>query len=143
MLFSHVVVAFDGSVQAWRALEYAIKLAESGLAERLSVVHVYSAPYMVVPEATIYAPAELQKEMYDRAEALLAEAGKRTAHLPHASLTLMQGSPADSLLQYADKNGAALIVIGSRGLGGLREFMMGSVSHNVVQHASVPVLVIK
>ncbi|MDF2937997.1 MAG: UspA domain protein, partial [Paenibacillaceae bacterium] len=34
-------------------------------------------------------------------------------------------------------------IIGSRGLGGIREFVLGSVSHNVVQHAVVPVLVIK
>ncbi|MBB3113847.1 nucleotide-binding universal stress UspA family protein [Paenibacillus phyllosphaerae] len=143
MLFSHAVVAFDGSVQSWKALEYAVHLAENGQAESLSVVHVYSFPYLAVPDAVVYAPAELQKEMYDQASVLIDEAAKRIEHLPNARTELMQGSPAQSLLEYADKHQASLIVIGSRGLGGIREFMMGSVSHNVVQHSAVPVLVVK
>ncbi len=47
------------------------------------------------------------------------------------------------ILDFAVKNDNDVIVIGSRGLGGIREFVLGSVSHNVVQHARIPVLVVK
>jgi nucleotide-binding universal stress UspA family protein len=56
---------------------------------------------------------------------------------------LLQGSPAEVILSYAKEHGADVIVIGSRGLGGIREFVLGSVSHNVVQSARIPVLVVK
>ncbi|MNR36447.1 Stress response protein NhaX [compost metagenome] len=61
----------------------------------------------------------------------------------NATVELLQGSPAEVILAYAKEHGADVIVIGSRGLGGIREFVLGSVSHNVVQSARIPVLVVK
>ncbi|UVI30528.1 universal stress protein [Paenibacillus spongiae] len=143
MLFAHVVVAFDGSVQSWKALEYAVKLVETEQTGKLSVVHVYSLPYVAVADTMLTATASMQKELYERAEALLAEAGKKVAHLPSSHVELLEGSPAQSILNYSEQNDCSLIIIGSRGLGGIREFMMGSVSHNVVQHSAIPVLIMK
>ncbi|MMZ71849.1 Stress response protein NhaX [compost metagenome] len=56
---------------------------------------------------------------------------------------MFQGSPAEVILSYVKKHDNDVIVIGSRGLGTIREFVLGSVSHNVVQNAKIPVLVIK
>ncbi|MGV2947877.1 universal stress protein, partial [Acinetobacter sp. AGC35] len=56
---------------------------------------------------------------------------------------LLQGSPAEVILKYAKQQEVDVIIIGSRGLGGIREFVLGSVSHNVVQSARIPVLVVK
>ncbi|MFD0713131.1 universal stress protein [Paenibacillus sp. GCM10027626] len=143
MLYAHVIVAFDGSAQSWKALESGIKLVESDLAERLTVVHVYSFPYLTLADAVITASAPVQKELYDKAEAMLAEAAEKIAHLPNSRAELLEGSPAQSILGYTEQNDGSLIIIGTRGLGGLREFMMGSVSHNVAQHSKVPVLIVK
>lgn len=60
-----------------------------------------------------------------------------------ANVDLIQGAAAEVLLDYAKENGSDIIIIGSRGLGGIREFVLGSVSHNVVQHAQIPVLIVK
>ncbi|MOA44126.1 Stress response protein NhaX [compost metagenome] len=60
-----------------------------------------------------------------------------------ATVEMLQGSPADVILKYAKSHDNDVIVIGSRGLGTIREFVLGSVSHNVVQNAKIPVLVIK
>ncbi|MNI12816.1 Stress response protein NhaX [compost metagenome] len=56
---------------------------------------------------------------------------------------MLQGSPAEVILSYTKKHDNDVIIIGSRGLGTIREFVLGSVSHNVVQNAKIPVLVIK
>jgi nucleotide-binding universal stress UspA family protein len=50
--------------------------------------------------------------------------------------------PAPTLIAVADEVHADLIVTGSRGLGGFGELLLGSVSHQLVQHAPVPVVVI-
>ncbi|GGD96605.1 universal stress protein [Paenibacillus nasutitermitis] len=143
MLFSHIIVAYDGSLSAVKALDTAIALVENKQAEKISIVHVYSVPYMAIADSIVTVPNSVQQEWLERAQSLLADAGKKTEQLPYANTVILEGSPAEAILQYADHNGGDLIVIGSRGLGGLREFMMGSVSHNIAQHAKIPVLIIK
>jgi len=143
MLYSHIIVAFDGSAQSRKALDQGIRLVESELAGELTVVHVYSFPYLAVADAMVTASAPVQKELYDKAEALLEEAAQKIKHIPHARTELLEGSPAQSILSYTEQNDGSLIIIGTRGLGGLREFMLGSVSHNIAQHSSVPVLIVK
>jgi len=57
--------------------------------------------------------------------------------------TVVPGSPAEAIIDHADEAGDPLIVIGSRGLSGLREMMLGSVSHRVLHHANCPVTVVR
>lgn len=54
----------------------------------------------------------------------------------------LQGEPALQLLNYAEKNDYQLIVIGSRGLEGVKGLLLGSVSHKVSQAAHCPVLIV-
>ena len=61
----------------------------------------------------------------------------------NGQVEMIQGPPAEVILEYANQNGSDLIVISDRGLGGIREFVLGGVSHNVVRHAKIPVLVVK
>ncbi|MBW7455480.1 universal stress protein [Paenibacillus sepulcri] len=143
MLFSHIVVAYDGSMASVKALNTAIELVEKKQANRITVVHVYSVPYMAIADSVVSVPNSVQREWLEKAQKLLADASEKISQLPYANTVILEGSPAEAILQYTEQNGGNLIVIGSRGLGGLREFMMGSVSHNVAQHASVPVLIIK
>ena len=55
---------------------------------------------------------------------------------------LVDGSPVDALLRVAADTGAGTIVIGRRGIGGRPELLLGSTAHQVIEHASCPVLVI-
>jgi nucleotide-binding universal stress UspA family protein len=54
-----------------------------------------------------------------------------------------QRHPADSIVQVAEETGADLVVMGSRGLGGIKRALMGSVSDSVVRHAHCPVMVVR
>jgi nucleotide-binding universal stress UspA family protein len=56
---------------------------------------------------------------------------------------LLIGKPGDTILHEADQGGFDLIVIGSRGLSGLKEFVLRSVSHQVVDQSKIPVFVVK
>ncbi|MCB9202806.1 MAG: universal stress protein [Flavobacteriales bacterium] len=55
---------------------------------------------------------------------------------------LLQGDPADEILKYADENNADLIVMGSHGRSSFYEAFIGSVSHSVLKHSKIPVLLI-
>ena len=89
-------------------------------------------------------PASVNQDFYELAEQTVAEVKKRLDGEGVAyNAEMIQGGPAEVILEYAKEKGNDLIVIGSRGLGGIREFVLGSVSHNVVQHATIPVLVVK
>jgi nucleotide-binding universal stress UspA family protein len=54
-----------------------------------------------------------------------------------------EGRPDAEITALAEEIGAGLIVVGSRGLGGIRRTMLGSVSDSVVRHAHCPVLVVR
>jgi nucleotide-binding universal stress UspA family protein len=63
--------------------------------------------------------------------------------LPNATHTFVkEGQPVRTILDFASQNDYDLIIIGSRGLSGVKEFL-GSVSHGVVQRSKIPVLIIK
>ena len=73
---------------------------------------------------------------------------KQVAHIKDIGGTVSQsyfrqGHPDREIVRLAEEIGAGLIVIGSRGLGGMRRALMGSVSDSVVRYAHCPVLVVR
>ncbi|OAB36081.1 universal stress protein [Paenibacillus glacialis] len=144
MLYSNILVAYDGSKASNKALDHAISMLQVTPNAVISVIHVFGFPRAYFGEAYAPIPTSVTKEYYDLAEQTVDAAKQR---LEDAGVTgtveLLQGAPAEIILDYSKKNNSEVIIIGSRGLGGIREFVLGSVSHNVVQHARIPVLVVK
>ncbi|AIQ62373.1 Stress response protein NhaX [compost metagenome] len=144
MLFSKILLAYDGSKAANKALDRAVELAKVTQGSSLHVVHAFEFPRFFIGEALAPLPASVNKDYYDVAVKTTEEVKQRLADEGlNAKVELLQGSPAETILKYAKDNEIDIIVIGSRGLGGIREFVLGSVSHNVVQSARIPVLVVK
>jgi nucleotide-binding universal stress UspA family protein len=81
--------------------------------------------------------AAARREELEEAEAFLAEAGIE------ARAVAGIGDPADAIVDEAGEWGADLIVVGTRGLGGARRLLLGSVSTKVVHHAPCDVLVVR
>jgi nucleotide-binding universal stress UspA family protein len=134
-----IVVGVDGSRASHQALRWAA--AEAGRrGAALDVVHAWMTPYPLDPPDYFTDPAPFQArgaEVLERALVSLA--------LPEPAPTevrpvLVQEYPSTALLQAAE--GAALLVVGSRGRGGFSGLLLGSVSQNCVQHAPCPVAVI-
>ncbi|MCM3786739.1 universal stress protein [Neobacillus mesonae] len=144
MSFSKIILAYDGSELANKALKKAVELAKLSENTQLDIVHVYDFPRVFIGEGLAPIPPSVNSDVYELAEETIDELKKRLADEQlDAKVELIQGSPVDVILEYAIQNNSDLIVIGSRGLSGIREFVLGSVSHRVVQEAAVPVLVIK
>lgn len=141
-MYRNLLAAYDGSEPAKRALAHAVRLTET-FGGQLKVIHVFSFTGFTLGEAFMPIPQSFAKELYKMAERIVEDARRRIETLPYAEAVLRQGIPARTILEFADEAGSDLIVVGSRGLGGIREMVLGSVSHNVVQQARVPVLVVK
>ncbi|WP_159886360.1 universal stress protein [Paenibacillus puerhi] len=144
-MYANILVAYDGSEISERALEAGARLAALTPEAKLQVLHVFYWPTLVIGDAFIAAPPARATEEYEYTQALEEKAREHAAKFGASNIevTTLQGSPAKVILEYAVTTAADVIVIGSRGLSGIGEFVLGSVSHNVVQHARVPVLVVK
>jgi nucleotide-binding universal stress UspA family protein len=130
----HILVGFDGSTNARRALEEALEIACADT--RITVVAAAQAP--PPPGETLPAGAEgveeRQRELED-AKRQLAELGVQ------AEVVAVSGAPADVLIEEAERRGADLIVVGRRGLTGAERMVMGSVSSKVARLARCSVLI--
>jgi nucleotide-binding universal stress UspA family protein len=143
MHFTNLLVAYDSSDLSKKALHYAYNLVKDHAAGILHVVHVYQFPTIVMGEAMLPTPASVDQEYSEQAEKILDEARRLLSGFPNTTYVLRQGQPPYELLEYAKEQGCDLIVMGSRGLGGIKEFLLGSVSHHVVQESRIPVLIVK
>jgi nucleotide-binding universal stress UspA family protein len=143
MIYSKILVAYDGSPESEEAMKHAILLCEYFPGASLLVLHTFTIPSFMIGEAMISSSAEDNTEAYNHALALVENARTLVASIPNASVELIQGNAGETIVDLSKERFIDLIVIGSRGLRGVRELMLGSVSHFVIQHAEIPVLVIK
>lgn len=139
-----IVVGVDGSACAGTALEFAAREAALRQA-RLRIVCAWEIPPAVYGGG--FAPT-LDQPTLDGfrggAETVVHDAiaaAKRLQSTIECEGTAVQGQPAEVLLQEA--RNADLIVVGNRGHGGFASLLLGSVSHQVVQHAPCPVTVVR
>ena len=147
-----ILLAIDGSKEAELAARTAADLAQKTSSE-LHVVHVFGITPVgppVYPEATDLQGEALEEETEERISekrargVLEAEVGKvRSAGGTLVEAHLIEGRIAPEIVALAEEIGAGLIVMGSRGRGGIRRALMGSVSDSVVRHAHCPVLVVR
>jgi len=146
-MFNKILVALDGSDHATKALGTAIEMAQRCDSEMILFyalqVRSLRAEYeQVVTKAARDAYREAgnqQKEdILSRAEKLARDQG-----VERVSQLCIEGEPARSIIRAARENDIELIVMGTRGLTGLRELAMGSVAHNVTSAADCPVLVVR
>lgn len=156
-----ILVPFDFSDDAERALETAGALAGTvgtGGGAEIDLLHVIAPPM----DPDIYVPLHdphrsfSYVELAAEVEKTLAERFATDGHDGHdgegveggeggvaVSVHVRDGHPAATIADFAAERGSDLIVLGSHGLTGLRRFLLGSVSQNVVRAAECPVLVMR
>lgn len=143
-MFKKILVAYDGSEHAKRALETAIGLCQGREGECKITVHHVTIPSYYYAEAGVALNAEIDALTREEGERLLQEAKdvlKKTEI--QFDTVLESGYPAKQICQLARQGRYDLIVMGSRGLGTWGEFFLGSVSNGVLHRAPCPVLVVK
>ena len=147
-MFQKILIAYDGSVGAERALEKAAELARlTGAA--LVVLTVYRHHSMLeasisMVRGSLDPGGNLDEAMRDTARnaADYAKSHAKDAGVAKVSAFIKAGQPARTIIAVAKEKGADLIVVGSRGLGSTEGYLLGSVSHKVTGLADCPVLVV-
>jgi len=133
-----IVIAYDGSDGGREALEQGLELARNTRSVA-TVVYVRHAPLPIVGDP-FYVRA-LSKELCRGREALVDARLYAAAYGLVPETELLEGDPAEQILDLARLRDAELIVVGSRGRGAIAEALLGSVSHTIVHGADRPVLV--
>ena len=136
-----ILAATDFSETARSALDWAVELARQQGA-RLELIHAITVP----PTMPGYAPPvglDFSEELRDAAESRLAEAAAALKDKGvEVSTFLDLGTPSQVIVQRANTLNARAIVIGTRGLTGLRHLLLGSTTQRVVHGAHCPVLTV-
>ncbi len=142
---TRILLATDGSEEAELAALRAVELADATESE-LHLVHVGVVPsFLVSYPATLGYDGKLYEQVQVRSRELLRKQSWRVkaAGGIMAGAHLRMGAVALEIVALAEELGADLIVMGSRGLGGVRRVLMGSVSDSVVRHAHCPVMIVR
>jgi nucleotide-binding universal stress UspA family protein len=138
--FSTILYASDGSSHAQKALA-----VTRDIARRYGAKVVILTAYEPLPRdlGTPYVE-DLMATRLAAGEALVREAARSLeAHGIRYETTVLEGPAADAILEAARVRGCDLIVVGSRGLGRITAALLGSVSQQVVQQATCPVLIVR
>jgi nucleotide-binding universal stress UspA family protein len=144
--FSKILVPVDNSEHAIRAFDYAVRLSKLSAAE-ISIVHVIPPPVAGeegVPAIQLTESMLLEgKELLDRLKTRAAKMHATEEKNAKIDYLLREGTPSKVIVATAKELTADLIVMGSSGTGGVKELLLGSVSHAVSNHAICPVLIVK
>jgi len=134
----HILVALDDAGEPRKGMEKAIYLAKLSGA-KITGVNVIVVSPTLASTVTNYRDylAEKAQEMLDRAKESCEKQGIQLAS------KILDGSPASKIAEFAEEEKVDLVIVGSRGLGGMSEAILGSVATSIVHKSKVSVLVVK
>jgi nucleotide-binding universal stress UspA family protein len=140
-MFHHILIGYDGSANGKKALEYGIDFAMHAEAE-ITIVTVFAKVPSFIGSSD-YNQLMTQMSTEARRLADMAAEQARACGIERVRTEVLEGAPAECILQVADTRACDCIVVGSRGHDGITGLLLGSVSDRLAHHAKVPVLIVK
>lgn len=138
----NILVAYDGSPHANKALRMAKQIAQLDPSIQIDIVNVAETPLVDIPNADLL--TALIQDSIEQAEKILREAENLMFDYKDRMKTILikSGPPAHAILDMIEKRNYDLVIIGTRGVSGIRG-LLGSVSYKIVAHSKVPVLTVE
>jgi nucleotide-binding universal stress UspA family protein len=143
-VFRSILVPVDGSSHAKRALAEAVDLARSSGASLTVMTSAPDLPSWLLSGGPVDAStAQTLLDENDREhQTLLRDAAAALPESMKAEMVLARGAPGRAIVEQVRSGGHDLVVMGTRGLAGVKSMLLGSVSHFVLQESGVAVLVV-
>ena len=139
-MFENILLAVDGSDHSLKAAKLAGDLARlSG--GKLRVITAYEEVPSYLGEPNL---SQTIAKRTAKAEELLDKATKEIGEIPgDCESEILSGDPAETILRVVDIYNINLIIMGTRGQGGIKSLLLGSQSHKVVSTAPCPVMLVR
>ncbi len=141
-MFRNILAAIDGSPDADEALGHAIDLASSEHAKLTVWSSVPTPPPFAYATPGASALSDLDAQARAETDEIVAAAVKRVPDDVSVTTVITADPAKPALLRQIEEGGHDLVVMGSRGRGAVRSALLGSVSHHVLHHSNVPVLIV-
>src|SRR4029079_18963127 len=141
-MFPNILVAVDGSEHADRALTEAIALARAANARLTIITSAGEPPGGTMIAMASGAAAALGPALFKDAERTLRAAADRVPDDISVTTILMEEPIRPEILERIEKGHHDVVIMGSRGRGTVRAAVLGSVSHHILHHSPVPVLIV-
>jgi nucleotide-binding universal stress UspA family protein len=147
-VISKILVGYDGTNSAERALEFGLDLTERFGAE-VVIVNVFELPVYGAPDdrfAVTEGLSGLVKDLRAAHEGILSKGAQKAAQLkPNLKVAtqLLEGNPAEQIVDAVKKSGFDLVVVGHGGESRVREMFLGGTSERVAHSANCAVLIVK
>lgn len=145
-MYKKILVAVDGSQQAAKAALHGAELALRMGADLilLHVVPTLPSYASISPDQLGIVQQDLTKEFFKQGREILSRVKDELANYNiNISTEICMGHPADEICKMVTKCGCDLLIMGSRGLGQIKGYLMGSVSNRVCRLAECPVLIMR
>lgn len=139
-MYKKIALATDGSEHSKRAAENAIHIAKCSLNSKIEVLFVVDPDKVKSDVLSSWNSADVGESRKNRLKEVERIAQKSGISY---EIKILHGDPGPVIVDYVNKNNFDIVIIGSRGLNALQEFVLGSVSHKVAKRAICPVLIVK
>ena len=140
--FSKILVAIDGSEYSTKAFEYAIDISNK-YGSKIVLFHVIVSPvYAYGIEGTIVLEPD-ERLTADGRNILKIKRDQAMKEGIEVESKLVEGHPSEKIVIEANEGSYDLVVMGSRGLGRVKSFLLGSISDRVSHYSECPVLIVK
>ncbi|MBK9926365.1 MAG: universal stress protein [Anaerolineales bacterium] len=141
-MIKKILLPTDGSEYSQKTVQYAIDLARS-LGASVDVMHAYQSASFLRKRAAAMMEEYKQMMEEDAKEIVTEIAEQLKSEGIQVSAVVVEGPAAEAILRAVDELNPDVIVMGSRGVGGFSNMLLGGVAEHVVHYSKVPVLVVK
>lgn len=139
-MFNKILLAVDGSDHSLKAAELAGNLARlSGGTLQVITAYEKIPSYLGEPNRS-----QAIAEHTEKAQKIIDESTQEIGDIPgNCEAEILSGDPAETILRVIEVNDIDLVIMGTRGRGGIKSLLLGSQSHKVVSAAPCPVLLVR
>ncbi|MFC6824619.1 universal stress protein [Halopelagius fulvigenes] len=142
VMYERILVPTDGSEGSDRVVEHAVRLAD---------VHGAAVHALYVVNSGSFAGLPMESSWEGLDEMLRADAEEAVSEVKRVATdagvpvetSVIEGSPSREIVEYAEREGCDLVVMGTHGRGGLDRLLLGSVAEKVIRASNVPVLTVR